>query len=388
MKKALFSLICLIAVTAFGQKNFKIVYGPYLQMVGENEATILWVTSAKALSWVEVAPDDGNHFYAESRPKYFQTLFGKRTLGRLHTVRITGLAPGTTYRYRVCSKEVLDDQPYSIQYGKVAATDVYGRQPLKFTTLDGNKKSVRFSVVNDIHGDNALLKALTGDLRDRKADFIIFNGDMVSHMDSEQQIFEGFLNTGIELYASEIPFYYSRGNHETRGIFSSAFIQYFPTPTGLPYYAFKQGPVFFLVLDGGEDKPDDSFEYSETADFDRYRENQAQWVKQVVASDAFKQSPFKIAVIHIPPVKSSWHGPLHTKKTLVPLLNEAGIDLMLCAHLHQHFYLEKGEDGCNFPILINANTHVTHIDASEREMNVEVKDQPGTVVKRAVFQVK
>ena len=115
MKKALFSLICLIAVTAFGQKNFKIVYGPYLQMVGENEATILWVTSAKALSWVEVAPDDGNHFYAESRPKYFQTLFGKRTLGRLHTVRITGLAPGTTYRYRVCSKEVLDEQPYSIQ---------------------------------------------------------------------------------------------------------------------------------------------------------------------------------------------------------------------------------------------------------------------------------
>lgn len=388
MKKILLSFICLIAATSFAQNDFKILYGPYLQMVGENEATIMWVTSGNALSWVELAPNDGSNFYAESRPKYFQTLFGKRSLHRIHKVRITGLTKGTTYRYRICSKEVLDEQPYSIKYGKVAATDVYGREPLQFTTLDSNKKNIRFTVVNDIHGDNELLKDLTHDIRDRKDDFIIFNGDMVSHMDSEQQIFEGFLNTSIQLYASEIPFYYSRGNHETRGVFSTEFIKYFPTPTGLPYYAFKQGPVFFLVLDGGEDKPDDSFEYSETADFDRYRNEQAEWVKQITASEAFKQSPFKIAVIHIPPVKSTWHGPLHAKKTLAPLLNNAGIDLMLCAHLHKYYYLDAGQEGCNFPILINSNTHVTHIDASEKEMNIEVKDRQGKVIKTAVYQTK
>lgn len=76
MKKALLSLIWLVAATSFAQNDFKILYGPYLQMVGENEATIMWVTSGKALSWVELAPDDGSNFYAESRPKYFQTLFG------------------------------------------------------------------------------------------------------------------------------------------------------------------------------------------------------------------------------------------------------------------------------------------------------------------------
>lgn len=388
MKKILFSFICLLAATSFAQTDFKILYGPYLQMVGENEATVMWITSGKALSWVELAPNDGSNFYAESRPKYFQTLFGKRSLHRIHTVRITGLNKGTTYRYRICSKEVVDEQPYLVKYGQVASTDVYGREPLQFTTLDASKKQVRFSVVNDIHGDNELLKNLTQNVRNRKDDFVIFNGDMVSHMDSEQQIFEGFLNTSINLYASEIPFYYSRGNHETRGAFSTEFIKYFPTPTGLPYYAFKQGPVFFLILDGGEDKPDDAFEYSGTADFDRYRTEEAEWIKQVTASETFKQSPFKVAIIHIPPVKSTWHGPLHAKKLLVPALNEAGIDLMLSAHLHEYFYLESGNEGCNFPILINSNTHVTHIDASEKEMNLEVKDSQGKVIKTVTLPAK
>lgn len=120
---------------------------------------------------------------------------------------------------------------------------------------------------------------------------------MVSHMDNESQLFERFINTSVKLFASETPFYMVRGNHESRGVYAKQYLNYFPTPTGMPYYTFKEGPVFFIVMDGGEDKPDNDIEYLGTAAFDQYREEEAEWLRKVVESDDFKSSPFKVAVI-------------------------------------------------------------------------------------------
>ena len=46
------------------------------------------------------------------------------------------------------------------------------------------------------------------------------------------------------------------------------------------YYTFRHGPAFFVVLDCGEDKPDNDIEYSGLADFDRYRATAADWLKE------------------------------------------------------------------------------------------------------------
>src|SRR5690625_5315672 len=68
-------------------------------------------------------------------------------------------------------------------------------------------------------------------------------------------------------------------------------MDYFPTPSGKPYFTFRQGPVFFLFLDGGEDKPDSDIEYGGLSYFDEYREEQAEWLQQVVESEEFKSAP-------------------------------------------------------------------------------------------------
>ena len=49
-----------------------------------------------------------------------------------------------------------------------------------------------------------------------QTDFVLFNGDMLSFINSEDQLFKGFMDTAVRLFASEIPMYYARGNHETR----------------------------------------------------------------------------------------------------------------------------------------------------------------------------
>lgn len=74
---------------------------------------------------------------------------------------------------------------------------------------------------------------------------------MVNNMSSEQQLINGFLGKSTELFASEIPFYFARGNHETRGNFSDHYLDYFPTSTNEPYYAFRQGPVFLSYWTAG-----------------------------------------------------------------------------------------------------------------------------------------
>lgn len=373
------------AVALSAQEDFKILCGPYLQSVGEEEATVMWITNRKAVSWVEVAPDDGMNFYAEERPQFFQTSFGKKLIGTLHAIRLTGLKKGTSYWYRIYSKEVIDETPYFVHYGKVAASDVYTRKPYRFTTLDCSREKTTFAVVNDIHADHETFSALMETQKGKKLDFVIFNGDMLSNMSSEEQLIDGFLKQSVEMFATETPVFFVRGNHETRGLFSPQYIRYFPTSTGQPYYAFREGPAFFIVLDGGEDKPDSDIEYHGLADFDAYRAREVSWLEKVVNSQAFQQAPVKIAVIHVPPVGSSWHGPLEVKKYFLPILNKAGIRVMLCAHLHHHQYIPAGEEGNDFPILINSNTHLLEAEVSGDAMQIRVKDTAGNLFKTFNF---
>jgi hypothetical protein len=63
-----------------------------------------------------------------------------------------------------------------------------------------------------------------------KNDLVFFNGDMVSAFNSEQELFDGFMEAGIKAFAKNVPMYYARGNHETRGPFATSFQDYFSPP--------------------------------------------------------------------------------------------------------------------------------------------------------------
>ena len=372
-------VIAFIPLMVSAQSDFKIQYGPYLQNVGVDEATVVWVTSNDALSWVEVAPSDNSHFYAEERPKYFETINGRKVVGTVHKVRIKGLKEGTAYRYRIYSREVLDKISWDVKYGKIVASNP--SRVFNFTTLNRSKDEFTFAVVNDIHANSEKLDSLMKNVRISELDFVVFNGDMMSHYNSEQLMFEGFMNKSVELFASNLPFFFSRGNHETRGPFSTRYMDYFPTSSGVPYYYFRHGPAFFIMLDSGEDKPDSDIEYGGLSAFDDYRLEQAEWLKKVVQSEEFKQAPVKIVAIHVPAFTSTWHGTLHVGEVFIPILNQAGIDLMFCGHTHRHSYQPKGEKSCNFPILTNSNKEILEIHVKGEKINIKISDTQGKVTK-------
>ncbi len=365
------------------QDTFGIKYGPYLQNMGENEVTVVWVTNKDALAWVEVAPDDDTHFYAEERPQFFQTENGRKLVGTLHRVTLKGLKKGTKYRYRIYSREVLDNLHWDTTFGKVTASNP--SRLFSFTTLDRTKDELNIAVVNDIHANNELLESLLKGVDMENQDFIVFNGDMMSHLNSEELMFNGFLSKSVDLFASNLPFFLTRGNHETRGPFSTRYMDYFPTSTGKPYYTFRHGPVFFLMLDSGEDKPDSDIEYGGLSAYDQYREEEIEWLKKVVESDEFKNAPVKIVFIHVPAFTSTWHGTLHVGELFIPILNKAGIDLMMCGHTHRYSYQEKGQNGNNFPIITNSNSEMIEVSVKGKKIDVRIKDREGKQTRQFSF---
>lgn len=374
----LFILSVLITFSAYAQDDIKITHAPYLQNLGENEVTIVWTANKPSIGWVELAPDDGTHYYQTERPKFFNVKNGIKLTSTVHSVHLTGLKPGTRYRYRVYSQEVLSHVGWRVIYGNVAATSVYGKQPLMFLTSDHSRQSVNFAMVNDIHGKSDVLEKLISHCDLKKTDMFLFNGDMVSIFNNEKEIFEGFMDKATELFASEIPMYYTRGNHETRGSFATAFQDYFSPKQEHIYYMFRQGPVCFVILDSGEDKPDSDLEYAGITVYDQYRTEQAEWLKKVLESKEYKEAPFKVVVCHMPPF-GGWHGEQEVAEKFIPLLNNAGVDIMLCGHLHRYMRNEP-KDGVRFPVIVNSNNTVLKAEAGAKELNIRILNMEGKEV--------
>lgn len=381
------TLIILFALQANAQQtpSIKINENPYLQSLTDSTVSIVWTTDKPAIAWVEIAPDDGSSFYQRERQKFFHTEHGFNLIGTLHRVDLKGLKPGVSYRYRVYSKEVLQQEGTRVQYGATVAANVYSKAAPSFRTASA-KDTLRFFVVNDIHGNNELLRDLTNQHDLSKTDFAILNGDMLDQFLSEKQMFDGFLRTTTELLGGKIPFYFARGNHETRGSFAFSYPEFFPTPTNKLYYTFSYGDVFFIVLDSGEDKPDTDIEYSELANMDNYRSEQAKWLETVVASEGYKNAKYKIAICHIPPMGNpdDWHGLIEVEKKFVPILNKAKVQIMLSAHLHRHF-VRKPDQMHHFPILVNANTNTIQATVDKKQAVFKVIDRSGKEIERIVI---
>lgn len=380
MKKSFSILFLLLISICTSAQTVEIVSGPYLQALGEDEVTIVWTTNVNALSWVEVADGDIVSFYGMEQPKYYETSHGKRVIGKLHRVKIGDLASGKTYKYRIFSQAVLSNDPNNILYGNVASSNVYRKKPLRFKTLDPSKDKITAYVVNDIHGLNDNLRAMLKDVTFENTDLVIFNGDMIDHLQDESSIFNEFMNTSIELFASEVPVYYARGNHETRGAFSTQFPDYFPSNSSNLYYTFKQGPIFFIVLDSGEDKPDSDIEYFGLSDYTNYRTQQQDWLKNIVETEDFKSAKYKVIILHIPP-QGSWYGGIDLKNKFLPVLNGKSVDVMLSGHTHNFEYITpENYSSTDFPILINDNETFLKIEADENKMLIQQRSMDGKVL--------
>ena len=388
MKKIFIFIVCTVLTMSAVRAQVKISGGPYLQDVTDTSFTVIWTTNMDAVGWIEVAPDDGTHFYNTERKAYYDKRgLGRKPIGKMHKVTVSGLEPGTSYRYRAMNKGVLSQEHRTrIVYTEGYGQDILKHNPPVVTTLKKDWSSVKFAVVNDVHENDSTFRELFKDARG-KYDFVCFNGDMTSEVRAEEDIMKYYMKSASELFADQTPIYMVRGNHEYRGNDAIRYLDYMQTPTGKTYYTFSYGDFFFIVLDSGEDKPDSDIRNLGIMITEDYVKEEAEWLEKVTESEAFRNAASRIVFCHMPPGGNGWHGNAMVSRYFVPVLNRAGIDLMLCAHIHRYRYDAPGTLGNDFPVLCNDNLTRLDAEVTPDRISINIYDASGKAVKSQTFQV-
>ena len=364
-------------------RPFGILTGPYLQNAAGNAMTVMWITDHNATATVEFGLPGGP----------LKTIFSSHdglidSNERIHKVELSGLSPGTVYRYRAVSRDILDFGPYKVSFGESASS---GFQ--EFRTFDPRKRSFSFLVFNDIHDKPATLTEMLKAAGDRPYDFALLNGDTLSDIEGEDQVVS-MLNAAVSAFASRIPLFWARGNHETRGRFARQFSAYLDSPNGRYFYSFDHGPAHFIVLDTGEDKTDSSPEYSGLVDFAAYRREEADWLKAEVKTESFRRAKYRVVFAHMPfpagrrGVQANQPNPFTGMEddfqSFGATLEEAGIDMMISGHTHSAGIVDPEAGRHGYPIVRGGGPNgqgrtVIRVDVEEDALRAVILRPDGTV---------
>jgi acid phosphatase type 7 len=349
---------------------------PYLQHAAPDSMVVMCITNLPAYSWVEFGETNALGQKAHSVTNGLVDAYT-----RVNRIKLTSLKPGVKYYYRVVSKEITGFEPYKLTYGSTIESDVHS-----FTTPMAKGGAMRCLILNDIHDRPQSIEHLVQMNGADPYDFVFFNGDVFDYQTNEQQIVDHMLQPCINSFASEKPFMYVRGNHETRGKYSRDLHHYFTNPQGSQYYSFTWGPVHFTVLDTGEDKTDDTPVYAGIVDFDGYRKEQQLWLEEVMQSKAYKKATFKVVLMHIPPFYSGdWHGTMHCRELFNHVFNKNRVDMVISGHTHKYGVHPPVKDQHQYPIIIGGGPKegtrtLIRLQADARNLRLIMLDDSGKEV--------
>jgi predicted phosphodiesterase len=343
-----------------------IMNGPYLLAPAEDSVTVVWMTDTPCHSKVVYGADALDREADNAQ-------HGLLPIGLRHAVRITGLEAGKTYRYRAVSTRVVKMKSYWPEKGLPAESPVS-----TFTTFDRRKSAFSFAAITDTHEEVARLAGLVKPVDWTSTDFLAHLGDAFHGIESEEAIWTKFLDPVTKALAFSKPLLYARGNHEARGPGARSLMDYVPIPEGRFYYARDHGPVHFVVLDTGEDKPDNTNVYARLNVFKRYREEELAWFDRHVRTDRrMSQAPFRILLMHAP----NWGWTDNQSAKWTEVANRGKFDLAISGHTHRFSHTLPGQKANQYHQLVIGPENLARVDASGEELKVVVTARDGAKIR-------
>lgn len=378
--------------------------GPYLQELGPNGVTVVFENTLPTFAWVELRRKG-----VTTARKYYQDVEGQHQIYNNITapttalplqnfvIRLDGLLENTDYEYRICSQHILEMQSYSIKIG-----DQYDSEWYAFRTPDSKATEHHIAVVSDTHNRPAAFAGFLLATDFRTADHIILAGDIMDNMQvgavtgtalQPEEPYTSFVNTCVQNFATGKDFCMLRGDHETKGDAADFFDVYFPHRSGRLYNAYRWGDLEVVLLDGGEAEAD-SDPAARTGNnlgmYRPYREEEARWFERLMQTDEFRSAKYRIVFSHLPIPYGNANensnsndnenaGTRHFSQLMLPLLNKADIDLVVCGHLHPETYtmIPAGTQGNAFPCLIQGYNSALRIDIENGELKLKIVDETG-----------
>jgi len=346
---------------------------PYLQNPVGNGITVMWETTVPAYCWVEYGTDT-------TQLKRARTIVDGQVVcnNYLHKIRIDGLQPGQKYYYRVCSQEILLYQAYKKVFGNTAQS-AFSEFTLPATDTD----SFTAVVFNDLHQHTQTFRALCQQIKNVNYDFVVFNGDCVDDPVDHNQAtsFISELTEGV--CGDRIPTFFMRGNHEIRNAYSIGLRDHYDYVGDRTYGSFNWGDTRIVMLDCGEDKPDDHWVYYGLNDFTQLRNEQVDFLKRELSSKEFKKAEKRVLIHHIPLYGND--GKNLCANLWTKLLEKAPFNISLNAHTHKYAYHPKGELGNNYPVIIGGGykmdgATVMILEKKKDELRVKVLNAKGKIL--------
>ncbi len=202
---------------------------------------------------------------------------------------------------------------------------------------------IRLYQISDAHG-NRQAAADAANIAG-KPDLLIFNGDLPHHCGDYREI-HTMLAVASDVAGGEYPCVCARGNHDLRGAYAEHLIDYMPHRHGLFYYTFRVGCIWGVVLDCGEDKPDQHEEYGGAICCHALREAETDFLRTVTGYDE-PDVRYRLVICHTP----FTYTPREPFNIEIPLYTEWATllrervkpHLMLCGHLHKNAVFREGE---------------------------------------------
>jgi len=287
---------------------------------------------------------------------------------RVVQVRITDLQPATTYYYRIGADRIEYKSGYRM---KVLGTEDDPRT-YHFTTAGAAAKG-HFCVINDTHASWEPFGRAIEKIAQLAPACVVWNGDACNSEETIEAQMRIFLNPEINRkdYAAEIPYLFSPGNHDFRGMANRHLerVWMYRQPEERlardwnlgRNYAVRMGDIAMIGLDTGEDKLDTNPKFAGLFQMKSYREAQKQWLRDALQQPEIASAPYIVAFCHIPLFDSN---PKHNPGDIAPadqdpkystdfamwqrtcanlwspLLAEAGCQLVVTAHQHHYQYFE------------------------------------------------
>lgn len=301
---------------------------PYLQSTSHEATTLVWTTDVAAPSEVRIGATPGNLNKNVVNDK----------LVTQHEVRLTGLSPDTRYYYSVGSP------------GKpLAGGDA--NHYFQTNPLPGSKKKFRAWILGD--SGNAGLRQLA--VRDamlafagtHKPDLFLHVGDIAYDNGTPEEFTIKFFNIYPSILRNTTC-WPAMGNHEGNtadsGLQIGPYYSTYVLPKGAEagglasgteaYYSFDYANVHFIVLDSHDSPRDPAGPMLSWLKVDLSATNQ-DWI---------------VAYWHHPPYSKGTHDSdwelqlVEMRKNVVPILEAAGVDLVLSGHSHiyERSYLLDG----------------------------------------------
>ncbi len=321
---------------------------PAVYAVGENYQ-IAVVATSEMMVWAEVG---GEIFYDESNGVL-------RSAKAYHSVTVPMELLNEAKEYVLCYRKIVERKSYFTE------TEDVCQIKFKFYPVEGDR--LRIYHISDAHNKvNPPIQA--GLYFGGSPDLLVLNGDIPNHS-GKLEYFDAIHKIAGEITKGEHPIIFSRGNHDARGIYAEVFSEYTPTDDGRPYFTFRLGDLWGIVLDCGEDKEDSHEAYGHTTCFSYFRKKETRFLEHVIKNaDIEYNSPDvrrRVVICHMPfshIYNSSLDIEQETYAYWTKLLREEiKPHVMLCGHFHRTGVHYPGEDfdgyGQPCPIVLGGNPH-------------------------------